>query len=64
MATDALAPCVTRSSPTMVLTMQDKEVLVFGKEEFQLPELSQCFKMVENANDILIFLNYIHHNNG
>ena len=32
-----VAPCVTRTSATMELTIQEKQVLVFGKVEFQLP---------------------------
>ena len=40
MGGEALAFCVARSSATMVLTMQDKPVLAFREERFQLP--SQC----------------------
>ena len=36
MAADALATCVARSSATMVLTTQDKQVLVFHEEGLQL----------------------------
>ena len=43
MAADALAPYVTRTSATMVLTLQDKMgVLVFCEEGFQLPAPSHC----------------------
>ena len=41
---------VARSSAAMVLTMQDKQVLVFHKEEFQQPAPSRCWNIVENAN--------------
>ena len=44
MAADAPAPCVTRASATIVLTMQDKRVLVFYKEKFQLPAPYQQFR--------------------
>ena len=37
MAVDALNPCSTRSSASMVLAMQDICVLVFHEERFQLP---------------------------
>ena len=42
MSTDALAPCITRPSVTMVLITQDKWVLVFHEEGSQLFEPSQC----------------------
>ena len=35
---DALAPFVTRSSPTMILTMYDEHILVLHKEGFQPPD--------------------------
>ena len=37
MTADALAPCIARASTTMVSTMEDKRVLVFHEEAFQLP---------------------------
>ena len=49
MAVDALASCIARSSVTMVLTMQDKWVLVFHKEGFQLPVLSQFWEIINKA---------------
>ena len=48
-ADDALAPAITRSSTGMVLTMQDKRVLVFHMELFQTPLPSQCLGMIENV---------------
>ena len=36
-AADNLAPCDARSSVAMILIVQDKLVLVFHKEVFQLP---------------------------
>ena len=45
MAVDALAPCVTRSSATIVLNMQDKWILDFCKEGFQLPVPSPCWEI-------------------
>ena len=39
---DALAPSVTRSSATIVLNIQDKGILDFCKEGFQLPVPSPC----------------------
>ena len=55
-ATDALAPRVVRSSATMVLTTQDKQVIAFNEEGFLWPVPSQCQKMTENTNRILCFL--------
>ena len=37
MDTDALSPCVARTSATMVLAMQDDRSLVFREEGFRLP---------------------------
>ena len=37
LAADTLAPCVTRSSAAMVLSIQDKFVFVFFEEEFEVP---------------------------
>ena len=51
-AVDALAPCVTRTSAAVVLTMQ---VLVFHMEWLQLPLLSQYRDMIENANILFMF---------
>ena len=58
MASDALAPYVTRTSTTIVLNMQDKWVPVFHKEGFQQPapsvlrnlNLNLNLKMIDNAN--------------
>ena len=50
MATDALAPWISRSSPTMLLTMQDKRVLVFNKNFFQLPVPSQCWQITGKSD--------------
>ena len=33
---DALAPCIARLSATIVWTLQNKQILVIGKEGFQL----------------------------
>ena len=33
-AADALAPCVTKASAAMILTMNDKQILVFSKKCF------------------------------
>ena len=40
MAADTLAPRIARPSAAMILKIQDKSVLVFHKELFQLPRLS------------------------
>ena len=50
MAADDLAPCVARSSAAMVLTKQDKQVLIYHKDTFQLPVPSQWWEIIENAN--------------
>ena len=48
MAADALTPGVTRSSAAMVLTVPNKLVLVFFKEDFYTgPALTQCWEMRE-----------------
>ena len=39
MAADALAPCVTRLSAAMALSIQNKQAIVFN-EVFNLPALS------------------------
>ena len=61
MVVDALAHCVARSSATMVLTMQDKQVFVYywGINIATTP--SQHWKLVENANIFICFLKWIWH---
>ena len=49
-AADGLAPWVARPSAAMVLNMQDKQVLVFHEEGFQLPVSSLWWEIIENAN--------------
>ena len=56
LASNALDPCVAKSSATMLLTMQDKQVVVFHKEGFQLHATSQCLEMMRNANIFLWFI--------
>ena len=46
MAPGALAPCSAKTSTT---TMPNKWVLVFHREEFQLPPTSQCNETIENT---------------
>ena len=53
----ALAPCVTRSSAAMVLNMQCRHILVFYKDEFQLPVPSWYWGMIGNA--ILTHMKYM-----
>ena len=48
MAADDLAPCVTRSSVTIVLIMQDKQVLVLHEERTTCT--SSVLRNIENAN--------------
>ena len=50
MAADALAPCIARSSATMVLTVQGKWIFVFHEDEFQLPTPSQWWVMIKYVN--------------
>ena len=59
MVADALAPCVTRSSATMTLTMQDKWVLVFHWERFQLPVPSSVLRNDRKCKYDFIFLKII-----
>ena len=54
---NALALCTTRSSATTVFTTKDKHVLVFHEKGFQPPVPSQGWKMIENMNTFLGFLN-------
>ena len=50
MAADVLAPDVAKASAAMLLTLQDKEVLVIHKERFQLSSSSQIWEMIDNTN--------------
>ena len=50
MATNALAPYITRPSAVMVLTMLNKQIIVFHEKGFQLPH---CWEMIENGNIFL-----------
>ena len=50
MVADALAPLVARPSATMLLTMEDKQVLVIHKVRFQLPLPSEFWELLENLN--------------
>ena len=62
MTADALAPCVAKSTASMILTVQDKYILVFLKKIFQLTAPSQCWEMIQiDANIFLFFLKGIHH---
>ena len=59
MAADALAPGIARLYAAMVLTMQIKWNLVFNEEGFQLPALSHCPEIIEDANIFQCFIKYI-----
>ena len=54
-AANALAPCVARSSATMILTMQDTHALDFHEEGFKPP--CQCWEWVKDVDMFLCFLN-------
>ena len=56
MAADDLAPCVNRSSVTLVLTGLVKHVLAFCEERFQVPVPFPCVNIIEYANTFLCFL--------
>ena len=58
MPTEALLPCVTRSSATMILTMNDISILAFHKEEFHPCLLSVLKNDKKNAHVILYLLTY------
>ena len=63
MAAEALVTYVARSSATMVLPMQNKQVLVFHKEGFQSPAPSQCWERYQMLICIHVFLeNFTRHN--
>ena len=57
MAVDALAHCIARISATIVLTYQDKQVLVFTDEEFQLPAPSKFCEIIKNADIFFVSQN-------
>ena len=56
MVGNALAPCITRPSAAMILTVQNKHVFVIHEERFQLHAPSYCWKIIENGNTFLCFL--------
>ena len=58
MAVNGQDPGLTSTLAVMVLKMQDKRVLVFHKEGFQLPSF-KCWEMVQNTNKFLYFLKII-----
>ena len=47
-ATDALAPCVTRSPAAILLNIWDKQVLISQEGRFQLPVFVWCWEIVKN----------------
>ena len=51
---DALAPSISRLSVAMVLTTQDKQLLIFHKEGFPLPVPSHQWEMIEKCKYIFI----------
>ena len=54
-ATDDLALCINRTSATMILTIQNRQILVFYKEVFQL-----SFSMLRNDRKCtVIFLCFV-----
>ena len=55
MTTDALAPCITRSSAATILAMWNRQVLVFHEGGFQLPVSYRCGGMTENCRYIFCF---------
>ena len=59
MATEAVAPRVARVSAAIVLSIQNKRVLVFQEELFRLPALAQCPEMTGNGNILWCFLKEI-----
>ena len=56
MAADALAPYVARTSSSMILTMSNRQVLVWFEEGFQLPVSYHCGDMTQNVNICLCSL--------
>ena len=46
----------SHQQPNKILTMQNKPVLVFQEEGFQLPVSYPCWEMIENGNTFLYFL--------
>ena len=48
-AADALAPYVAGTWAAVILTMQDKRILVFYKEGFQLPAATQFWEMIRKC---------------
>ena len=60
MGADALAYCGTRSSATMILIIQDKQVL-FDRGKGCLCHLTQCVEMIENTHIFPYIYIYIQH---
>ena len=56
MIMESLAPCIPRSSTTMVSSMKDKCTLAFHVRGFQLPVPSHYQDMTGNANTFLHLL--------
>ena len=54
MATSALASHIASPSAAMKLTNEDKQVLIFDMEGFQLPAPSPCWEMIVNASAFFI----------
>ena len=53
MANDVLTPCITRTSTTLRVNMQDKHILFFHEEEFQLPVPFSVYELIVNTNTYL-----------
>ena len=53
MAADALASCITRTSATVILTLQDEPVLNFHEVEFQPTLPIVYWEMIENVNEFV-----------
>ena len=53
MAADALAPCVAKASAAMILTLNDKQILVFNKKFFDYVDQP-------NAEELLKLTMYFH----
>ena len=47
---DSLAPCVAGLSAIMILTMQNKRVILFYEEKYERPVPSHYWEIIENAN--------------
>ena len=60
MPADDLAPCATRSSAAMLLTMHGKQVIVLHQEGFLLHAPCQCGEIIGQCKYVFFFIFLTH----